>query len=519
MVRQKLFGTTLYSKTICYCIVVILSAAKSVGAGEKPPEESRLIFPRAIGFVVGQVGWMEGSSSGNEGGPWRAGIRRRFDVRDYKPFVEIGQELGIRFMTLFILGELDRLNAPARYPTSTPYGAEFDNTHNVGRVQLEIMDYVKRNAAHIEFGITGVMHEYWENGIRTRAEWYDAENQRPREESVVRANIELIKEIMAQYSITPEQGHSFPESFIAYAFYWNPDGPYSLGKVLGEAGVKYANTHFTTIEHLNPPPLKSGGFDHGVLVLDRVNHGNPWYAYASLPIAAPEELQTVVVETHWANWLAQDDFLQPELNRRWIRYMQCIQALPDTYLAKNTEQLYSQWLYREYTTVERVSSNRYRIDNRNMPEQVYTNDMLGNMVLAVPLDESTHVEYATLNGKSVPAYFEDEGYGFIYLPPLGKEVYDFEYRLGEARVDRVVYNRGTHNVYAVNDFGSAIEIDLKMYGEQVVEVRSTEPHSITSMNEHLHVKSFSYDEKAGVTKITLRGRNLQGERGTIMLNF
>ena len=52
---------------------------------------------------IGQVGWMGGSSLETDG-PWRAGIRRDFDVRDYKPMVEVGKELGVRFMSLFILG-------------------------------------------------------------------------------------------------------------------------------------------------------------------------------------------------------------------------------------------------------------------------------------------------------------------------------------------------------------------------------------------------------------------------------
>jgi hypothetical protein len=501
------------------CILLIFSPRGIIDAGENSLETSDLIFPRAIGFVVGQVGWMEGSSLGDEGGSWRAGIRRNFDVRDYKPFVEIGEEMGVRFMSLFILGELDRLNAPARYPTSTPQGANFDNAHYVGPEQLKIMDYVKRNAAHIEFGITGVMHEYWEDGIRTRAEWYDAENKKPREESIVRGNIDLIKEIMAQYSITPENGHSFPESFIAYAFYWNPDGPYSLGKVLSENGVKYANTHFTTIGHLNPPPLKGGGFDHGVLVLDRVNHGNPWYAYASLPNATPDALETVVVETHWANWLAQDDFLQPELNNRWIQYMKDIQSHPETYLAKNTEQLYSQWLYNEHTSVTKIESGLYTIDNRAMPDQAYAHNMLGNMVLAVQLEKGEHVTHASLNGDPVAAYFNDEGYGFMYLPPLEKDLYQFEYRVGEEKLNRVVHNTGTYNVYALKDIDSTIQIDLKMYGEQTVGISSPKPRSVTSKNDHLPVKSFSYDEENSMTMITLCGRDLQGERGTVVLKY
>jgi hypothetical protein len=82
---------------------------------------------------------------------------------------------------------------------------------------------------------------------------------------------------VAQYGISPENGHSFPESFISYGFYFNPGAEYSLGRVLSDNGVKYANTPYATIHGLNHPPLLDGGFDNGVLLLDRHNHGNLWY--------------------------------------------------------------------------------------------------------------------------------------------------------------------------------------------------------------------------------------------------
>ncbi|MDD2608027.1 hypothetical protein, partial [Lascolabacillus sp.] len=174
-------------------------------------ETQRIIFPRGVSVNIGQVGWMGGSSLEETDGPWRAGIRRDFDVRDYKPMVEVGKELGVRFMSLFILGEFDRLNILGEYPTSNPDGENWDNSKYVSNTQLDIMDYVKSNAANIEFGITGVLHEYWEDGVKSRAEWFNVEKQEPRDETIIRNNIVLLKRLMAQYGISPENGHSFPE--------------------------------------------------------------------------------------------------------------------------------------------------------------------------------------------------------------------------------------------------------------------------------------------------------------------
>lgn len=45
-------------------------------------------------------------------------------------------------------------------------GENWDNSEYIGPTQIEIMNYVKNNAANMEFGITGVLHEYWEEGVK-----------------------------------------------------------------------------------------------------------------------------------------------------------------------------------------------------------------------------------------------------------------------------------------------------------------------------------------------------------------
>lgn len=501
-------------------VIVFISFTLAGYAQSENPAVNRIIFPRGIAVNVGQVGWMGGSSLEDiDQGPWRAGIRRDFDVRDYKPMVEVGKELGVRFMSLFILGEFDRLNILGEYPTSNPYGEKWDNSKYISPKQIEIMNYIKGNAANMEFGITGVLHEYWEDGVKSRAEWFDVGAQKPRDEKNIRNNVELLKRLMAQYGITPEKGHSFPESFISYGFYYNPGGSYSLGKVLSENGIKYANTPFATIKGLNHPPAYDGGFDNGVLLLDRHNHGNLWYEYAKTPDYGPEGIMTVVVESHWANWLAYDDHLQPGLNKRWINYLRKIQADPDHYLAKNTEQLYSQWLYKKYTKVEETSLGKVTIDNKSMPRDAYTYNLLGNMVLAIKLDEGEHVSWAKIDNMPIAAYYETEGFGYLYLPPLTQKKYTLEYKIGKTKMDRFVNNTGTYNVYQVNDNKASFDIDLKMYGKQTVEIYSTNPVSVTSNNENLNVESISYNESDGIISIIVNGRNIQGERGVISLKY
>jgi hypothetical protein len=487
------------------------------------PNSDEIIFPRGFGIAVNQVGYMDGSNMGDieetSEGPWRAGIRRKFDVRDYRPFVEVGEEVGVRFVTLFALAEMDRLNIVAEYPTATMWGSDFDNSKNIGPTQLEIMDYVKENAAHIELGVTGVGHEYWIEGKKHRSEWYNVYEQYAWPESEMRGRMDLIGKILAQYGISEVNGHSFPESMSAYGYHWNPNGDVSTGKIWSDYGVKYGNTKFILSPEIGFPESGTGGFDHGVLLFDRLDYGPVWHRYADVPELPVDHYVSDLTESHWANWLAEDDWLQPDLNQEWIEYLRTIQAHPNHYLAKNNEQLYSQWLYKRHTTVTETNSGIISIDNRNMAEEAYAYDMLGNMVLAVALEEGEHVSNATLSGNAISAYFEEAGFGYIYLPRLEKDVYEFTYEVGSTQMDRFVNNTGTYNVYNVVNTQNKFSFFLKMYGTQTVHVKTEKPNAAESDNENLRILSQVYDADNGVLSLEINGRNIQGEQGSITLKY
>ncbi|UCH09308.1 MAG: hypothetical protein JSU61_08690 [Fidelibacterota bacterium] len=481
-----------------------------------------IIFPRAFSIAIDDMGWNEGSNLSAEGGPYRAGVRRDMDVRDYRPIVEVGREVGVRFQGLFLLAEMDRENVVATVPTATPAGAGFDNSANMDASQIETMNYVQDHAAYLEFGLHGVGHEHWENGQPTRAEWYDMENDRPWPEEDSRAHMELFKAVMAQYGWTTENGQSFPESFVpcAYAYYWNPEGSYSTGKLMRDYGVKYANTDFNSIMESNPPLEFGGGFDHGLLVVNRYQYGNNWYELAAVPSEPIETFETDIIESHWPNWLASDDFLQPALNQRWIDFFRAVQAERDRYLAKNTEQFSSQWLYFRYTTVEEARPGEVAIDNTAMPDEAYQEDFLGNLVLAVVLGEGEHVSEALLDGESVAAYLEEAGFGYIYLPPLEQRRYDFTYAVGDETMPAYVNHTGTYNIYTFRTNDEETVIDLKMYGTQELAVKvSAQPRAVRSSNPHLKVLDSTYDDQSGMYSLTLSGRDMQGERGTVTLTY
>lgn len=484
---------------------------------------SRIIFPRPFAIAIDDLGWINGHNEGEAGyGPYRLGIQRKMRVQDYVAVANLARQAGVRLQGLFILGELDRENFLGSYPTTTYLREKWDNTENISDLQVEMMEYVKKEAAHIEFGLHGIGHEFWpEDGKRRRAEWYNTVDDHPWPEEEIRNHLDCFVRIMKQYGLSVDNGHSFPESFVpcAYSYYWNPEGDYSLGKVLSEYGVKYANTDFTQIPECNPPSAPNGGgFDHGVHVMNRYNYGNLWYELGKLPTIALDEQPTDYIETHWPNLLAQDDFLQADVTAKWTAYYQGVQRSKDRYCAKNTAQMHSQWLYNQYVILTELGPGQLEVDNRRMPEEVYEGNFPANMVLKIALEAGQHVSEVRLNGVRIPAYYEDQGYGFLYLPRLLREKYVLEYELGAQPVQGVVWHDGTANIFEVNQTENKIKIDLCLYGTQKIRfISDAMPEVVISNNPGMRVLDWRIED--GWLSMQLTAHDLQGEIGSIKMIY
>jgi hypothetical protein len=486
---------------------------------------NKIIFPRGFAFAVDDLGWNQGSNLLEDlaQGPPRAGVRRDFDLKDYQFLVEIGKAVNTRIQCLFILSEMDRENILAKYPTTTYQREKWNNTFRVNDTQKVIMNYVRDQAAHMEFGFHGLGHEYWPPGSpQKRAEWYNLFDKEPWPEESLREHIKCFQNIMAQYGFSKANGHSFPESFVpcAYSYYWNPQGEYSLGKLLREAGVKYANTDFGQVPELNPPSgIDGGGFDFGVHVINRVNYGNLWYKLSALPTVPLEYQKTDIIESHWPNWLAQDDFLQPDVTASWIQYYKDVQRMADRYIAKNTEQLHSQWLYKRHAKVVEKKKGQVTIDNTQMHDDAYRYDVLGNMVLKIKLRQGQHISSAKLGSEPIPCYFEEEGYGFFYLPVLKKERYIFQYEIGKEAIQNCIFNDGTYSVYALKAQDESISFDVKVYGRQNIRVRCQEPKTVYSDSNRLLIQNYQYNSLNGELIISVQATNMQGSNGNISLFY
>ncbi len=165
--------------------------------------------PKPMAIDIDDLGWKEGWDLNPSGGPYRLGLPkgRMMTLADYEVIVYIGKAVGVRIKSLFIMSEFDRSNICAAYPTTTEHGSDWDNSALVNDGDFVIMDYVKENASHIEFGLHGVRHEFWDAETRkpSRAEWADSQKKRPYD--VLWGHMECYKKLIDQYRI------DFPKSF------------------------------------------------------------------------------------------------------------------------------------------------------------------------------------------------------------------------------------------------------------------------------------------------------------------
>ncbi len=491
---------------------------------ETTSQTSKILFPRPFAFAIDDLGWMSGTNSGDmvQQGPYRIGLNRLMTVNDYQCIVDIAKKVGVRIQGLFILAELDIKNILAKYPTTTWMGTQWDNAEHINSGRIEpVIDFIKNNAAYLEFGLHGIGHEFWQDLKMKRAEWYCVEDAHPWPEEEMRNRIGVIKAILSQHGLDDKHGHSFPESFVpsAYSFHWNPDGDFSTGHLLKKQGARYANTLFDFIPELaSPTGDNSGEFDHGLLVVNRMAYGNDWYKLDVLPTVPLSQQKSDIVESHWSNWLAQDTFLQESVNQRWVDYYKAVQIDEERYLAKNSEQLYSQWLYKRYTRVFEEQPGKVTIDNSRMSDEAYSSGILANMVLKIRCGDSKHISSAHLNGKPLPALFEESGYGFLYLPRLEKKQYTLTYAVGSKLMTPCIFNDGTYNVYFFDVKDHVIKVSLRLYGTQDVTIRGiTKVDNIVISNPQVILLKKQVDLSVKKVTLTLKAHDFQGETTDICI--
>lgn len=463
------------------------------------PEFPPAIVPTPLSVGIDDVGWKRGWSSADTGGPWRGGmaVGRWMVWEDYEVLVYVAKTVKTRLQCLFVMGEFDRANICAEYPTTTQEGSSWDNSALVSDDDFVIMNYIKDNAAYIEFGLHGVGHEHWEDGVRTRAEFANGSSPWPWLD--VWGHMECFQRLIDQYGI------SFPRSFVApaHCYYYNPSDPQDTGALMHLWGVKYADHPATYVT------------DNGLMVLARIFHVG-W----STPSIAPGTIASgyYYEGSHWTNYVETDPANNHIAGDKWIVWFNQIKDSSDRYLPKNTAQLFSQYLYQHYANII-IAGNTVEIDNTGMPDWAYDLDLLGSLLLKLPLETGTHVSSANLDGGNIACYYEDRGFGYIILPELDKSNYTLTYLIGTSEMPNYVLNDGTYNVNKFETWTDIARISLQMYGTQDVKVKLNvfDPWDVHSSTTSLIINSSQWDDPNNTLVMNITATDVQGIEGDIII--
>ena len=314
------------------------------GLKAKNPPFVEAIIPMPIQVVIDDVGWWSGQDGHEKQEPYRTGIHRNHVPADYQAIVDLGKMLNIRPQAAMILCEWDTQNILCKLPTSTWMGGQWNNKKWVGPWLEEAADIIRNNKKHFELTLHGIGHEYWTNGVFTRAEWADKDGvMRP--ENQVHAHLDFYNRLLEQHQLGP-----FPTAFVPTAFLHGfgstPGHEVSMAHILNQRGIFYINTPFEDMRNAESVQFKHFGFDGNVITVDR---GRDLLSWKSIGMRPEGELNRPTCGLHWPNLLHSNPDRNSEIVEAWIRFLKPYQYRKEKMLSANSDVFLSQLVHFECT--------------------------------------------------------------------------------------------------------------------------------------------------------------------------
>ena len=499
---------------------------------DAPVPEKFTSIPYAIGQAVDDMGWRDWDNRRKSVRNYQVLLQERASLADYRNLVAIGKAAGTRLTTVWIMQDLDKNGTCAKARYNTPV-AKYDMTsdgtrwtNRITRDQRGVIGVVKNNAAFMEFGMHGVSHEHFRNGVEQRAEYAHIDESKPGRARTwgwadMNLKAQCYRELLRQYFTPRQLDMPVAEVPPAHAYYYSKTDPHTTGALLHKYGVKYINGGINVATN-----VRAGYFiDHGVLFINRAYGTNwdwvgstPWEGYWNdfdAPYYPSDKYGWE--EAHFPNtWDARD---------KWVSYLLGINDSQNRFLPKNSAQCSWQYLYHKFGTITEAGGT-YTIDLTGMDPAAYTYDLLGSMVLKTWVGDREISSVALTNGAGVLGYWKDT-FGYAYLEigvngnPQGRldpAVYQMTVTFGdEAMPSYVDLNGATYNVLAFDAGAHDASLKLQMYGRQTVRVKlAFAPASVESDHPGLEVRSWSYAD--GFLTMHVRGTRLTGEVGTITVS-
>jgi hypothetical protein len=465
-------------------------------------------IPRPIQLVIDDVGWREGWDLSAGGGPYRAGVDRLLSPDDYAAVAELGRRLGIRPQCAMVLCEWDRENACADYPTSTHAGNRWDNRPRLGPWLGESAALIRDNGAHFEFALHGVGHEHWENGMRTRAEWFGGGLHERWPASVLTGHLECFRRIMRQNGFTVGNETRLPASFVpcAFRYLWDGNDPESTGAVMAAAGVRQASTPFSCCTFVQADLLaEDGGFDHDLFVLDRGNCKIPYNVYDTVP-AAP--IPNSICGTHWPNLLRPDPAENGAAIGRWEVYLRSLADQPGAMLARNMAETVSQWFHWRFSTLTSEDGG-WCLDLGHLPARARALGLVHPAVIKHPLSAGT----IQSEDCAVLGAWKRGTWGFAAVQPDNGRTGSF--RFGVEPTTNCWTEPGTCDLLDSRRLGTNQHLRLRVYGEQNVTWAGSVPEQITVTGAEARLAAVTSDGAS--CRLRLGGDPIRGSETDVIL--
>ena len=499
---------------------------------DAPVPEQFTSIPYAIGEAVDDMGWRDWDNRRKNVRNYQVLLKEKASVADYQTVVDIGKAAGTRLTTVWIMQDFDKHNTCAKARYNTPV-AKYDMTsdgtrwrNHITPDQVGIMGLVGRNAAFMEFGMHGVSHEHFRNGVEQRAEYAHIDESKPGRARTwgwadMNLKAQCYRELLRQY-FSPEQ-LDMPVAEVppAHAYYYSKTDPHTTGALLHKYGVKYINGGINVSTN-----VRAGYFiDHGVLFITRA-YGTNWDWVGSTPW-----------EGYWndfdAPYYPSDKYGWEEAHfpnlwgakKKWTNYLLGINDSQNRFLPKNSAQCSWQYLYHKFGTITE-SGGTYTIDLTKVDPAAYHANLLGSMVLKTWVGDKQIASVVLTNGASVLGYWKDTfGYAYIEIGKNGNPqgrldpaVYQMTVTFGDQTMPAYVdLNGATYNVQSFAADTHQASLKVQMYGRQSGRVKLPfAPASVECNNPELVVGRWSYAD--GFLTMDVRGTTITGETGTITIS-
>ncbi len=399
-IKKSIQGTTVMAGGLSVTNLMAFSSKSSSGNNGVS-----VFIPMPIQVVIDDVGWWSGKDGSKYQQPYRTGIDRNHVVADYEAIVTLGRRLGIRPQAAMVLCEWDRENILKKLPTSTWMGEKWDNSRWVGPWLDEAADVILSNKEHFEFTMHGIGHEWWENGVFTRAEWAtDDGTMRPRDQ--VEKHLDFFGKLMEQNRLG-----SFPVSFVPTAFNHGfgltGDHKVSMAELLKKRGVTYINTPFDQIQNRENIQFNDFGFDSGVMTVDR---GGDLLDWNNIGMTPSGEIKGPTCGMHWPNLLHEDPDRNPEIVEGWVNLLAPYKDKPDTMLAENSFFFQKQLLHHQVTKIN-TEDRAIKID---FSETDKTPKLLNPDELVIKVDSPAKLDFHSDTVKIVSTSSVKTDNGLLY---------------------------------------------------------------------------------------------------------